>query len=141
MLGHRQFADVVQHRRGAQRLLLLRGDPQVFGQLSRVHPHALEMVVRGLILRVNRQRQRFDGPKMQPGNFFGVFFLVFQTIEIQAIGAIDQVHHRSGDKHRLPADEAVGEARRLRQGGAAEIVGERPETALAPGRADFLVFR
>ena len=63
------------------------------------------MIVRGVILGLDRQRQRFDGAQMQRGHLFGVLLLVFQALQIEAVGAVNQIHHRSGEQHRLPAHE------------------------------------
>ena len=61
------------------------------------------MVVRGVILGLDRQRQRLDGSQVQRGHFFGVALFCLQAIQIQPVGAVDQVHHRAGQQHRLPA--------------------------------------
>ena len=40
-------------------------EAQFFGELRGVDLHALQMIVRGVILGFDRQRQRFNGAQMQ----------------------------------------------------------------------------
>ena len=62
----------------------------------------------------------------------GVLLFVFQAVQVETVGAVDEIDHRSGQQHRLPAQIVVGEARHLRHGRAAQVVREGPEVAFPP---------
>ncbi len=89
VLRHRQFSDIVQHCGGAKRGLFRFVQPQLARNLHRIDLHALKMVVRGLILRVDCQRQRFNRTQVEARNLLRVALLIVQAFEIQAIGPID----------------------------------------------------
>ena len=78
VLGHRQLADVVQQRRGSQGFQVVRSQVQFFADLDGVDLHALQMVVRGVILGFDGQRQRFDGAQVQGRHLLGVLLFVLQ---------------------------------------------------------------
>ena len=53
------------------------GEVQFFGDLDREDAHALQVFVRGVVLRFDGQRQSFDGPQVQRRNIFGMSFFDF----------------------------------------------------------------
>ncbi len=65
MFRHRQLADVVQQRRGFDALDLVVGHAERAGDAGGVHLHPSDVTLRGLILRVDRERQRLNGREMQ----------------------------------------------------------------------------
>ena len=65
VLGHRQLADVVQQRRGLDALDLVLRHAERAREAGGVDLHAADVALRGLILGVDRQRQRFDRRQVQ----------------------------------------------------------------------------
>ena len=55
---------------------------QFFGYLDGIHPDPLQVIVRGVVLGFDRQRQRFDGAQVQVGHLFDVALFVFQFSQI-----------------------------------------------------------
>ena len=62
------------------------------------------MIVRGVILGLDGQRQRLDGSQMQRSHLFGVLLFVFHAPQIEVIGAVDQIHDRDGQQRGLPTE-------------------------------------
>ena len=63
------------------------------------------MVMRGVILGFDGERQRFDGAQVQRRHLFGVLLFVFHAAQVEVIRAIDQVDHRNRQQRGLPARE------------------------------------
>ena len=94
MLRHRQLADIVQQSRRLQGVQFLPLQADLPADLRRIYAHALQMLVRGRILRFNRERQCFDRPKMKSGQFLHVHLCTLNPIEIHAIRAVNEVNQR-----------------------------------------------
>ncbi len=139
VFGHRDLTDVVQQRRGAQRFHLRLAEAQFFGDLDGVSFDALQMIVRGLVLGFDGDRQRLDGAAMQRGDFFGVralilgaFFRFLQPADVQAMGAVDHVEDRHQQQSRLPSRQTLGDGDDPGRGRAHQIIRESPEVGIAP---------
>ncbi len=111
---------------------LARGELQLLGELHGVDLHSLDVVVGGVILGLDGQRQRFDGPQMQRGHCLGVPVLLLQTFQVEPVGAVNQVHDRAGEQHGLPAHIAVGDAGQFGHRRAADVVRQPPQVAGSP---------
>ena len=92
VLGNGQLADVVEQRRGLDRLHLDVGHPECPRQRGRVNLDATDVVMRRLILGVNRQRQRFDRRQVQLGHLLRVTVLFLEASRERPIRAERQVH-------------------------------------------------
>ena len=135
VLRHGEFADVVQQRGGAQRLQLRFVQAQFLAHFDRVHLHPLQMIVRGMVLGFNGQRQSLDSSQVERSHLFGVFLLVFHPAQIEVVRAVDQVDHRDGQQRSLPSEVTIDGAGRGHDQRAEQIVGERPDVAFAPDPA------
>ena len=69
---------------------------------------------------------------MKSGHFLGMQLFVFEALQIQTVGPVNEINHRSGQQHGLPLQEVIRKTRDLRHGRATQIVGQRPEVALPP---------
>ncbi len=87
MLGHREFADIVQYGRGLQGLFLFARQTEFTGKFPRIDLHPRQVIVSGVVLGFDRQGQRFDGAQVQPRDRLGVLPLIVQPADIQAIRA------------------------------------------------------
>src|SRR5262249_43898799 len=76
VLGHRELADVVQNGGGAQGLGFVFGQAKILGQFHGVDTHPLQVLVGGMVLGFNRQRQRFNRAQVKIGYLFHVTLLV-----------------------------------------------------------------
>ena len=77
VFGNRQLADVVQQRSRAQRFDFGFGKSQFLRDLNREYAHALQVLVRGVVLGFDGQRKGLDGAQVQRGDLFGVAFFDF----------------------------------------------------------------
>ena len=127
VLGHGEFADIVQQRRGLQRFHLRRSYAQFLGDFDGIDPHPLQVVMGGVVLGLDGQRQSFNGAHVQSRHLFDVALFVFQFSQVQPVRAVDQVHHGHGEKRRFPSERAVEPADHAGDGGAHQVIGERPE--------------
>ena len=92
VLGNGQLANVMQQRRCLQGLHFRRFQAHVLGHLERIHPHPLQVIVRGMVFGFDRQCQGLDGAHMQVGHFLDVALLVIEFSQVHTIGAVDQVN-------------------------------------------------
>ena len=134
VFGDREFADVVQQSGGAESFELALAQSQFFADGDGVDFDSFEMVVGGLVFCLYGERKHFDRSAMERGDFFGVgalligtFFFIFQAAHIQAVRAIDDVENRQQQERRLPAEQLAGGVDDPGDGGADQVVGERPE--------------
>ncbi len=132
VLGNRQFADVVQQRRRAERLHLVGRKTQPFGYFNGVDAHTLQMIVRGMVFGLNRQRQGLNRPQLQSCHGFHVPLFIFQFAQVHPVGAIDHEHGRESQQGRLPVDPVVHPAHHARDGCSHQVIGKRPEIAIRP---------
>ena len=98
VLGHGQLADVMQQRRGMQGFHFARAHTQFFGHFDGIHPHPLQVVVRGVVLGFDGQRQRLDGAQVQSRHFFHVALFVFEFSQVQTIRPVNQVNDGNDQK-------------------------------------------
>ena len=101
VLGHGELADVVQQRRRLHALDLVLRHAERARERRRVELHAADVRLRGLILRVDRERQRFDRRQVQVRHLAHVPLLVVDAAQVDLVGAIGQVERR-GRERRQP---------------------------------------
>ena len=140
VLGHGELADVVQQRRRLHALDFVLRHAQRARDGRGVELHAPDVRLRGLILRVDRERQRFDRRQVQVRHLAHVTLLVFDAAEVDLVGAIGQIERRRRERRdplRGPArDHPCGESGRA---GADEIARRAPQEVLVPDLEDRLV--
>ena len=100
VLRHGELADVVQQRRGLDALDLGVGHAEAARDAGRIDLHAADVRLRGLILRVDRERERFDRREVQVGHLLDVTALVVDAAEVDLVGAIGQVERRGASAPR-----------------------------------------
>ena len=99
------------------------------------------MIVRGVVLGFNCQRQRLNRAQVEPGHVFYVLLLGFQFAEVEAIGPINDVHRRHDHQRGLPSNELIELANSFSYAGANQVIRERPEIAFLPDASRLLLFR
>jgi len=67
----------------------------------------MQMLARGFVLRLDRERERFDGPQMQARDLLCVPLLRFKFAEIETIRAVHQIDRGQDQQRRLPSDVSV----------------------------------
>ena len=130
VFGYSKLSDVVQQRCRVQSFEFRTGHAQFLCHFDGIDAHALQVLVGGVVLRFNRQRQRFNGSQMEIRHFLDVAFLVFQFAQVETIGAVDQVHSRHQQERRFPVELLVEPCDCSRYARADEVVRERPEVAI-----------
>ena len=141
VLGNRQLADVVQQRRGLDALDLGLGHAERAREPGGVDLDAADVALRGLILGVDRQRQRLDGRQVQVRHLPHVPLLVLDAAHVDLVGAIDQIQRRRGQQ-RHPVAAALDDCRGDRgRAGADEVARRAPQEVLVPDAADRLLGR
>ena len=138
VLGHRELADVVQQRRGLHALNLVLLHAERARDRRRIELHAPDVRLRGLVLGVDGQRQRFDRRKVQVRHLAHVTLLVVYSTEIDLVGAVGQVERRNrqhGEPVGVSEHHPDGEGRNER---ADEIARRTPEEVLVPDLEDRL---
>jgi hypothetical protein len=85
VFGNRQFANVMQQRRGVQRFQFRASHAQFLGYFNGINPNPLQVFVRGLVFGFDGQRQRLNGAQMQIGDFFDVDFFVLDFAQLKPV--------------------------------------------------------
>src|SRR5207237_1350242 len=91
VLGDGKLANVVQQGGRVQGFQLGAANAQFLGDFDGVDAHTLQVIVRGLVLSFDRERQGFDGTKVEVRHFLDVAFLVLKFAEVKAVGAVDYI--------------------------------------------------
>ena len=142
VLGYRQLADVVQERRSFHALDLALGHPDAFRKARGKDLHPTDVRLAGAILRVDRQRQRFNSREVQIRDFLHVTLLVLDAAQIDLVAAIGEIQRRRGEHRdpvvRRPADHDRNTRGRRR---AHEVARRTPEEILIPDAQHRLVRR
>ncbi len=142
VLGHRQLADVVQQRGGLDALNLVLRHADRFREARGKHLHAADVRLARAILRVDRERQRFDRGEVQVGHFLHVALLVFDAAQVDLVAAIGQVQRRRREQRDPVVGRAADDNRHARgRDGADEIARRAPEEVLVPDLDEVLVRR
>ena len=139
MLRYGQLADIVQQRRGAQRLQFLLRQVELARQLHGVNAHALQMIVRGLVLGFNGQSQRFNGAHVQRRHLRHMVLFIFQFAQVEPVRAIDNEHRRQRQQCGLPARAPVDPSEERGHRPARQVIWQRPEIAVRPDLLQVLV--
>ena len=109
--------------------------PSARASAGRVHLHAPDVALRGLILRVDRERQRFDGGEVQVGHLLHVPLLILDAAHVDLVGPVDQIRRRRGEQ-RHPVAAALDDRRGHRGRDRADEVARRaPQEVLVPDAA------
>ena len=106
VLGHGELADVVQQRRGLDALDFVARHPQRARQARGVDLDAADVALRGVILRVDRQRERFDGRQMEIRDLLHVPLLILNASQIDLVGPVGQIDRRGGQRRHPVAAAA-----------------------------------
>ena len=142
VLGHRQLADVVQERRSFHTLDLALGHADGLRKARGKDLHATNVRLAGAILRVDRQRQRFNRREVQIRDFLHVALLVLDAAQIDLVAAISEIQRKRGEHRdpvvRRPADDDRNTRGRRR---AHEVARRTPEEILIPDMHHRLVRR
>ena len=133
VLGHGELADVVQQRRGLDALDLGVGHAEAARDAGRIDLHAADVRLRGLILRVDRERERFDRREVQIRHLLDVTPLVVDAARGRPCRC-----DRSGRAARQSAPRATrpsvitAHVAQRRGAGADEIARRAPQEVLVP---------
>ena len=90
------------------------------------------MIVRGVVLRFDRQGERFDGAQVQSRNFLGVFLLRIEAAEVGLVGAVDPIDDRENQKCNLPPEQPVNNTHATSDQRTQQIIGKGPQIAFLP---------
>src|SRR5437879_10544104 len=90
------------------------------------------MIVSAVILRFNRQGERFDRAQVKRGNFLGVLLLRFEAVQVGPVGAVDQINDGEGEKTELPVDQPIDGAHSTSNQRTEQIIREGPQIAFLP---------
>ena len=133
VLGHRELADVVQQRRGLHALDLGVGHAEPARDARGVDLDAADVRLRGLILGVDGERERFDGGQVQIGHLLDVPPLVVDAAEVDLVGAVGEVERRERPAAPVHTPEFItAHVRDGRGAGADEVAGRAPQEVLVP---------
>ena len=134
VLGHGELADVVQQRRRLDALDFRRRTGRRLRQAGRVDLHAADVHLRGLILGVDRARQRFDRRQVQVRGLLHVPLLVLDAAHVDLVGAVGQIERREGERRDPVAGVVVtSDAASAARAGADEIARRAPQEVVVPG--------
>jgi hypothetical protein len=140
VLGDGKFADVVENAGGEKGLEFLVDEAEFLADFGAVDLDALEMVVGSLILGFDGESESLDGAQVEGGHLLGVValdlnlvFFGFQTAEVKAVGAVDEVDDGDDEDGGLPAGDEGDGPEQAGDGGAEQVIGEGPEEGSAPG--------
>jgi hypothetical protein len=136
---NRQLSDVVEQRRRPQCVQLRFGKAQVLSDFERVELNALQVIVRGVILGVDGERQRLDSSEVQRIHFHDVFVFLLNPDGMRAIGSVNQVDQRQTDDGDFPLNGVRNGSDQPSHGSAHRVVGQHP-AIFAPDSQDWLAF-
>src|ERR1051326_6812219 len=114
-------------------------EADLFPDLNGINLDAAEMFGRGVILRVNGEREGLNGAQVQGRNLLCVRLLALEPPQILTIRAEDYVHQREHKDRNLPTGVLIGDVQHLRNARADHIVRECPEITGPPDITERLV--
>ncbi len=141
VLRNGELPDVVQQRRRLHALDLVLRHAERAGYRGRVELHPANVGLGGLILGVDRERERLDCREMEIRHLPHVPLLVVYASQIGLVGAIREIERR-GREHRKPV--GVVEHQPGREGcnqRSHEVAGPAPQEVLVPDRENRLTGR
>ena len=94
VLGHGEFADVMQQRGGMQSFQFRAGHAEFLADFDGVDADALQVFVGSVILGFDGEREGLDRAEMEVGHLFHVALLVFELAQIEPVRTVNQVDHR-----------------------------------------------
>ena len=141
VLGHRELADVVQQRRRLHALDVVLRHPERARERGGVELHAADVRLRGLVLRVDRERERFDRGQVQVRHLLHVPLLVLDAAEIDLVAAVGEVERDDAERRAATGSTRLHAAarRRAATAGADEVAGRAPQEVLVPDLDDCLL--
>ena len=92
----------MQHRSGADGVQLRLIKAEILANLHGIDLHALQVIVRVVIFRLNSEGQSLDRAQVQISDRFRVFLLRFQSVEIRSIGSVNPVNDGQDQDGDLP---------------------------------------
>ena len=123
VLGHSEFANVMQQGRGMQGLEFRPVNAQMLGNFDGIDAHALQMFVGGVILGL-------DGAQVQVCHLLHVPLLIFQLAQVQPVRAVDQVNGGQDQERCFPIEGVIQPYDDGGDSGSDQVIGERPEVAI-----------
>ncbi len=138
VLGHRELSDVVQQRGRPHALHVAGRHAHGLGEPGREDLHAADVRRRGLVLGVDRQRERLDRREMQIRHLADPALLGIHAIEVQAVGAVNQVerHDQQPDRPGIAVRQQRHAGRR--RAGADDEAQRAPDDVIVPDLAKRL---
>ena len=133
VLGHRQLADVVQQRCRLDALDLVVRHAHGPGDGGGIELDAADVRLRGLVLGVDGEGQRFDRRQVQVRHLADVALLVLDAPEVDLVGAVGEDERRQRQR-RDPVRRQVDDQPGGDGGGAGadEVARRAPEEVLVP---------
>ena len=132
VFGHGELADVVEQRRRLDALDFGVGHAEPARDAGRVDLHAADVRLRGLILGVDRERERFNRRQVQIGHLLDVPALVVDASQVNLVAAVGEVERRGAEDRQPQAGAHEGRRRDGRRTGADEIARRAPQEVLVP---------
>ena len=105
VLRHREFADVMQQRRGTHGLNFGIGHAELTSHCCRVKLHAADVVLGRPVLGIDRARKRLDRCQVQFGQLLGALLLGPESGRKDAIRAESEIEHSPDDECRAGKPE------------------------------------
>jgi hypothetical protein len=141
VLRHGKLPDVVQERRGFHPLNFAVRHAERFRQARRIDLDTADVRLRCLVLGIDRERERFDGRKVQVGHLLHVPPFVVDASEVDLVGAVGQIERsgeEQGDPDARPEERPLGSNR---DSGSDEVARRTPQEVLIPHVEDRLMRR
>ena len=110
VFGNGEFADVMQNRRSLQSLGIVLAETKIFRNFHSVDANPLQVIVSGVILGLNCQRQGFDGSQVKVGYLLGMPCFILELTQIKPIRPVHEVYRRQNQQRRLPSDMTIQES-------------------------------
>src|SRR5947209_12426662 len=112
----------------------------MLGNLDRVYPNPLNVLVGSVGLGFNSQRQSLNGAQVQRGHVLDVVLFMLKAIEIQAIRTINPVNGWESEQRSLPTGMLIDQVRQASERSAKQVIRETPEITLLPYLLNRLMF-
>src|SRR5438105_4598470 len=90
------------------------------------------MFGRGVILRVDGEREGLDGARLQRANLFRMRLLAFQPAQVLTIRPENYIHQGQHEDRNLPTRAPVDDMQDLGYACADHVIRERPEITGPP---------
>src|ERR1017187_6959892 len=96
---------------------------------------------RGIVLGIDGESQGFNGAKVQVGHVGDMTLLLFDPVEIDVVGPVDQIDHRKSHQCAAPSDPSDQETEALRYYASDQVLRRCPQKRSPPHSEDRLAGR